>query len=121
MSLYYSSLNSEHDFSADQLGRINRFKTSHRLRLTMAGLRSFLSKDKQMQETRWVALFLPGQIHLRARLIGLNVVHIHAKYHAALVKAEFRFATGRLVGIAVGCPPATQTRLGTESSIDFLG
>ena len=44
---------------ADQLRGIHRFKTLHRLRLTMTGLRGFIREDELVQESRWIILFLP--------------------------------------------------------------
>src|SRR5262249_7544793 len=63
-----------HLFS-DQFRGINRFKSFHPLRLTMASLSGFVREDEQMQEAGGIALFLPRKIHLRARFTGPKVLH----------------------------------------------
>src|SRR5260370_1042855 len=61
--------------SANQLGRIDCFKSFNSVRLTMTSLRGRVLKNEKVQETRGVVLLLPSEIHVRTRLICLNVTN----------------------------------------------
>src|SRR5579864_8150809 len=63
----------EHHFAAGKLGGVNGFKTLYGFRLSVALLRGSVGEDEQMQENCGIVLLLPGEVHLRARLVSLNV------------------------------------------------
>src|SRR5579864_5065774 len=54
------------------LGGIDRLELLHGIRLSVTGLGGGVSENEKMDKLRGVLLFLPGEVHLGARLVGLH-------------------------------------------------